>query len=898
MTQLPLWLLAVTSAIILTACDNSTDAQLPAQEQIAAPYLEAENSPPSGRLPELARPRSYTLDLTLDPRRENFSGSVTIDIELLRASDVVWLHGKDLRVTSSRAMLNDGSSLSAEYEEVLDSGVAALRFPQVIPAGEISLELQYNADFDRNLTGLFKVEEQGEIYALAKSESIQARRYLPSFDEPGLKASYNLSLTVPNGYQTITNTPELKREAVGEGMERVTYARSRPMPTYLLSLAVGPFDVVERPPLPANEFRSEPIPLRGFTRKGRGGDMNYILDITPRMVEIYEREMKRGYPFAKLDIVAAPQWPSGATELSAAITYREQRILVGDDPAPGARLDLVNVHSHELAHMWFGNLVTPPWWDDLWLKEGFATWGTSLVMTLLEPEGGHDVSARGRAISAMTLDSLASTRAIREPIADNHNIRNAYDSITYLKSLGLIHMVDQYFGPSVFRPALGRYVAKFADGEADSTQFYEVIGAETNTPELTETFRSFVEQKGVPLVSAQLQCEGDKVSVQVQQQRHKALGSTISANDSSWNIPLCLRTAGGNKHCEIMVEPKQTIELPDTQCPAWVLPNAGGDGYYRWNLPEQQWLAVLEDFDSFSPTEALSIVDSALSAFEAGQLPPGLVWKVIEASSRSTQRQVVVAPLKHLRRYNEHCFANQQRSVLAARLRAWYEPVLARAEGSDDPDQKILHAALLGFMATVAEDPATRLQLQRKAEAFTGFGVTRDDKALNSDLYDSALTIAVQDIGKPFVNHLITLRQELDDPQFESASANALGRVTDSTLLPLIHELALSDAMGSREAFGLLRRSTATRETREENWQWVMANFEQIVAKIPAQWRRSTPVFAGSFCDEEAVSQLETLFSAHGDITPGYERELSQTRERLQLCMALRDQGTRLAEAL
>jgi alanyl aminopeptidase len=246
----------------------------------------------------------------------------------------------------------------------------------------------------------------------------------------------------------------IDRHPVGDGLERLVFATTPPMSTYLLSLAVGPFEIAERKPILPNEFRSRPIPLRGVARSGRANDMNYVLNVTPRMVEIFEQELRRPYPFEKLDIVAAPQWPSGATELSAAITYREQLILVGDDPAPGARLSLLGVHAHEIAHMWLGNEVTPPWWDDLWLKEGFATWATPLVLTILEPEGGHGLNALETSIGAMQLDSLASTRAIREPITDNSDIRNAYDAITYSKSLGVIHMIDRYFGSDVFRPAL------------------------------------------------------------------------------------------------------------------------------------------------------------------------------------------------------------------------------------------------------------------------------------------------------------------------------------------------------------------------------------------------------------------------------------------------------------
>ncbi|MBB3063303.1 M1 family metallopeptidase [Microbulbifer rhizosphaerae] len=857
----------------------------------------ADSKAPAGKLPEGVRPQAYRLDLLLDPRRDDFSGTVEIDIQLDKAAEQIWLHGKNLQVSEAIAILAE-REIPAEYKEMLDSGVAAVKFTEVLPPGKFTLRLAYSAPFDRNLAGLFKVEEQGSAYALAKSESIQARKYLPGFDEPGLKATFDISLTVPAGYAAIGNGPEVAREAAGEGLEKVTFATTRPMSTYLLSLAVGPFDIVERAAIPANEFRSEPIPLRGFARKGRGGDMNYILDITPRLVEIFERELRRPYPFEKLDIIAAPQWPSGATELSAAITYREQRILVGDKPAPGARLDLLGVHAHEIAHMWFGNLVTPPWWDDLWLKEGFATWGTPLALTLFEPKGGHDLNAAVRAISAMQLDSLASTRAIREPVSDNNNIRNAYDAITYSKSLGVIHMVDRYFGAERFRPALGRYIEAFAESEADSPDFYQVIGEETKTPELTETFRSFVEQKGVPQLAFTLHCDADKTQVQIRQSRYKPLGSPIEDAGQQWSIPLCLRTDSGSEQCLMLSEARQSLELKSEQCPQWILPNAQGSGYYRWTLNEAQWQALLAQFAGFGPTEQLSIIDSAFAAFEAGGLPESTLLQLVRQSAAADKRQVVTAPLRYLEKYRRNYLGGENQPAFLQFSQGLYQPLLQQTAGSGDSEKQLLHSELLEFMALTAGDPAARKQLAERAMAFTGFKQERDEKALVSDLYEAALTVTVQDSGDDFLQHLIAVRGELDDPLFENASANAIGRSDNAGQLERIHQLALSEQLGAREAFGLIANALAEPALQQQHWQWLRQNFPQVVDKIPEQWRRHTPAFARAFCDADQLGEVQRLFADLGKLAPGYQRSLAQTEEQIQLCMALRERGLGLGGAL
>jgi alanyl aminopeptidase len=853
---------------------------------------------PNGRLPAGVRPLSYRLDLLLDPRRDDFTGEVAIDVNLDKPTNRIWLHGKGLVVSHAIAATKAGQEIPGGYEEVLATGVSAVSFEDELPSGVVTLKFRYRGEFDRNLAGLFKVEEQGEAYALAKSESIQARSFLPGFDEPGFKAAFDISLTIPEGQEAIGNSPVIDRHPVGDGLERLVFATTPPMSTYLLSLAVGPFEIAERKPILPNEFRSRPIPLRGVARSGRANDMNYVLNVTPRMVEIFEQELRRPYPFEKLDIVAAPQWPSGATELSAAITYREQLILVGDDPAPGARLSLLGVHAHEIAHMWLGNEVTPPWWDDLWLKEGFATWATPLVLTILEPEGGHGLNALETSIGAMQLDSLASTRAIREPITDNSDIRNAYDAITYSKSLGVIHMIDRYFGSDVFRPALGRYIESFSDGVADSNDFYRVISEETKSPALAETFRGFVEQTGVPLLEVDLSCDVRGItSLNVSQSRYKAFGSPIQDADKLWNIPVCIRSNNA-RQCVMVTEAQQTLHLSDAECPQWVLPNAEGSGYYRWTLNEASWAALIESFELLSPVEALSAIDSAFAAFEAGKLDEANLLSIVAASSHAQARQVITAPLPYLRKYVHQYFSSEEKAIFLKFARNLYQPIIESSANNADEDEQLLYTDLISFLALTAQDPGARNKLLRMAHAFTGFDRDRDNDALHSDLYYAALAVAVQDADARFLPHLIEFRSELDDPLFESESARAIGRIRDPELLGTIHELALGEQLGPREVFSMVSIALRDAELRDQHWTWIRENFPAIVDKIPTQWRRYTPGMARPFCDRDKLTELQKLYDEHADLVPGYQRSLDQTEEQILLCIALQDQGKKLANAI
>ncbi|MEM9057282.1 MAG: M1 family aminopeptidase [Pseudomonadota bacterium] len=865
--------------------------------------------PPVGRLPPHARPVHYALDLRIDPREERFGGRVIIDLALSAALPRLWLHGNGLTVARVTLRTADGER-EGRWSQVLDSGVARIDAADggALGPGALTVVIDYDAPFDRNLAGLFAVEEQGEYYALAKSESIQARKFLPGFDEPGFKAPFDIALTVPAGYAAISNGPELGRSPVDEdGMERVTFATTRPLSTYLLSLAVGPFDVVERPPIPANDVRAQPLPLRGIARKGRGAALGYVLDITPAFVRIFEQSLRQPYPYAKLDIVAAPQWPSGATELAAAISYREQRILVDGTPPPAVRRALISVHAHEIAHMWFGNVVTPPWWDDLWLKEGFATWATPFVLTQWEPDAGHAMTARARTLGAMAQDALASVRRVREPIDANDDIRNAYTSIPYSKGAALIAMADAYFGADTFRPALGRYVDRFADGAADSEDFFEAIGAASGEPALTAAFRSFVEQPGVPQVHAELTCRrgGRKPIVELEQQRYLPLGSAADgAAAQRWVIPVCVAFADGDERgraCTLMRDERATLELDTVagRCPAWLHPNADGAGYYRFSLDAAGWETMIAALPALPDTEALVVVDNAMAAFEAGRLPASTLLTVVEAAAQAQHRLVVSAPLGRLSTYASSLLEPDTAQALMAWAGERYRPRLAALAWARTEEDQLLRSALARFLALDVRDPALRRQLAADAAAFVGLDDDPDDAALDADRYTTALAVAVQDLGAPFVDRMLERRDALDDPRFEAAAVGVLGLSEAPALREAAKAQVLDGAFGTREAWSLVTALFEAPFERADTWRWYRANFDELLTLIPAQWRRRSPQPAAVFCSSERAEELSTLFAERGVAVPGHERPLRQTLEKIALCAALKTaQQKDLADAL
>src|SRR5690606_26969975 len=341
---------------------------------------------------------------------------------------------------------------------------------------------------------------------------------------------------------------------------------------------VGPLDVVEAPPIAGSDVRDRPIPLRGVAPRGQGARLAYALEHTPRMVESLERYFGRPYPYAKLDLIAVPDFGAGAMENAGAITFRDSLLLLDESAPVRQQRGFAYITAHELAHQWFGNLVTMAWWDDLWLNEAFATWMETRTIEETFPQHAPQVAEMSTVLDALDADSLASARQIREPIETEHDIHNAFDSITYSEGNGVLAMMERWLTPEVFQRGVQRYLREHQGGNARAEDLFAALSAEAGR-DVSGPFTSFIAQSGAPLVEATPSCEDGRGRVALRQSRYVPRGSRASA-ERTWQIPVCVRYGVGreaHRECTLLTEREGSIELP-SGCPAWVMPNADGVG--------------------------------------------------------------------------------------------------------------------------------------------------------------------------------------------------------------------------------------------------------------------------------------------------------------------------------
>jgi alanyl aminopeptidase len=731
--------LAVGFAISFATLTGCSESGAPPTDQTSATQSLAVDSSeaPAGRLGNSVVPNRYDIELKIDPSQESFSGEVTIDISFNEPSDTIWLHGKNLDISEVYLTDSHSNRVEASYEEHLESGVSLLSLERMVGTGPATLHFTYSAPFNTSVNALFKVVRGEDSYAATQLEAIAARQVFPGFDDPGFKVPFDLTVVTRADDVVVTNTPEASAETLADGFVRHVFETTRPLPTYLLAFAVGPYDLVDYGMIPANSIRDREVALRGITARGLGSRMEYALRNTDGLLSLLEEYFGTPYPYKKLDLIAG------------AITYDEYLILMDEESPLSQRRSYTSVHAHEMAHMWFGDLVTPVWWNDIWLNEAFASWMQAKVAHAYWPEGEFDRSTLSRALGTMANDSLVSAREIREPIDNNNKIDGAFDGITYRKGASVLAMLERYVGEDRFQAGVRLHMDRHSDSTATAEDFMASLAEGTERVEIEAAFKSFIEQPGVPLLSVALDCEDEQnPRLNVRQARYAPLGSAIDPGASEWQIPVCVSfvTDGAEQStCTLLSEKEQSINLDTDSCPTQVHPNADGTGYYRFSLDEAGWENLIADALSLAPAEALVLADSLDAGFRAGVVPAETYVAGMSTLVRHETWDVADAATEHFESIADIIEDSQLKSVEQA-FRDIVRPRFAKLGDASDSGSKLLRQRMQRFLIIVARDPVMREQLAGQAAARLGLNGDPDPSAAPASQLETIFSVVRQKI--------------------------------------------------------------------------------------------------------------------------------------------------------
>ncbi len=489
------------------------------------------SSPAFGqRLPVNVRPEHYTLAFDIDLANARFDGTETIRVRLAQPSSRIVLHALDLEFHDV-TIRSAGTSQTARVVLDKTTETASLVVAKTVNAGAADIDIRYSGVLNPALRGLYLSKANGRNYAVTQFESTDARRAFPSFDEPAMKATFDISLTIDRLDTAISNGRIISdKPGPGDAKHTLTFSTTPKMSSYLVAMAVGDFECVEG--------SSESIPIRVCATPGKSGLGRLALGLAGQILTAYNRYYDIKYPFGKLDMVAIPDFAAGAMENTAAIFYRESDLLADEASASlTTRKNIAAVVAHEMAHQWFGDLVTMRWWDDLWLNEGFASWMQSKPLAAAHPEWQLEIDDARSNQEALALDALMTTRPIHSNAETPAEIEETFDVIAYQKGAAVVRMIENYVGHDDFRKGVNAYLARHAYGNATSEDFWTAIAAASRKP-VDRILPTFVNQPGVPLVQVSLACGASGHTLGLTAQRFTLDGSPAAAA-AHWQIPIC-----------------------------------------------------------------------------------------------------------------------------------------------------------------------------------------------------------------------------------------------------------------------------------------------------------------------------------------------------------------------
>ncbi|MDB5857992.1 MAG: peptidase [Ramlibacter sp.] len=844
---------------------------------LAAGAGAADRTPPVMRLGDAVRPLAYELALQLDPRQEQYSGRVEIDIELAAARDFIWINGTGLEVRSA-VLTAGGQRFQARAQSAGDDQFIGLQFDRAVPAGRARLAIDFRGRMSNDETrGLFRQQDLGAWYAFSQFESDHARRAFPSFDEPHWKTPWTLTLTVPRDDVAVANTPVVSEQPAADGWKQVRFAPTQPLPSYLVALGVGPFDVVD-----GGKAGLRQTQLRYIVPRGRAAQARYAVQATPRLLESLEAYFGIPYPFEKLDSMVIPITTNfGAMENPGLITYRSGLLLATPDREDERfKKTYAGVGAHEIAHQWFGDLVTMRWWDDIWLNESFATWMSRKVVPQFEPAWEpHAQRARERQ-EAFGADRLATARGVRRPVETRDDLAGAFSAITYQKGGAILHMYETVLGEARFQEGVRRYLRRHAWSNASAEDFFAALA--DGDAQLAAGMAGFVQQPGVPLVDVSVACSGAQATATLRQQRFVPAGA--ASGGGRWAIPVCLRAEGAQQPvCTVLRDEQQQVVLPGAaHCPAWVLPNPGGSGYYlsRLTAPSLRRLAAAP----LSVPEAIALLAEQATLARSGALPLASLLELAGRMARDPRPEVATAAAYAVADLHPALFAGRE-AAQATWIRTHFGPLATRLgwlpKVRETDAVHSLRSAVLPLVADLGDDAKLRAQARPLAQAWLA-----GDRARLGALGKRVLQVAARDADARLFDAYLAAAHAAQDSRTRMDILFALGNVRDPALLQRAFMLPLADTLDVRETQSIYEAAGDEPRNAPALFAFVREHDAQLAARLPEELRASMPRWHEQLCTRADRDALQAFHAGDKLKLPGAPYNLAQALEAVELCAA------------
>jgi aminopeptidase N/puromycin-sensitive aminopeptidase len=825
------------------------------------------------RLPQTVRPEHYSLALTPDLKAATFAGQETIDVTLTQPSNTITLNAAEISFKSVTASTGAGSPLTGTVSLDADKEQATFTFPSTLPAGKVKLGIVYNGILNDKLRGFYLSKTEKRNYAVTQFESTDARRAFPSFDEPAFKATFDITLTVDAGDTVISNTNTISDVPAGAAKHTISFATTPKMSSYLVAFLVGDFKCVSG--------ESDGIPIRACATPDKVELGRFALSAAEYVLHYYDTYFGIKYPMPKLDMIALPDFEAGAMENFGAITYRETDLLIDEKTASlNAKKNVGSVVAHEMAHQWFGDLVTMQWWDNLWLNEGFATWMSSKPVAAWHPEWHYAQDDAVELDGTLNLDSQPTTHAIRAKADTPSEINEMFDGISYGKGGAVLAMVEHYLGEETFRQGVHNYLAAHLYANATAEDFWNAQTANSGKP-IDKIMESLIAQPGVPLLRFGADDQG---GVDIIQNRFYLDPTTKAGAPQLWTLPVCFKS-GDKSSCELLSSAEQSLKTPTA---GFLFPDAGGVGYYRSAYTKPAYDKIVAHVESsLTPEERISVIGNEWAVMRAGRATVGDYLDLVGAVHGDANSIVLGDAVGKIQAIETRIAGtDDERKAIQAWIRKEFAPVYQslgptpEGHDSEPQDKKQLRALLFGVLGN-AKDPGVVSEARQLAEKWIA-----DPTSVDPALARTAASIAAENGDAALYDKFLAMSAASKDPSITTGALVLTAEFDDPALVTRTLDSVAAGKVRNQDSWILLAVLLSRPETRDQTWDYIKAHWDQVQAQLTTSSGNRVVGAAGSFCSAEKHDEVISFFTTH-KVTAA-DRELRITGNSINSCIQLR----------